>query len=691
MLPVTVPPRRASALTLSCGLLLFAGCLAGPPPGERSTTEAQPPGAKADEFLIVDCLLPGQVRRLGTQLTYVTARRAVKTSAGDCEIRGGEYVAFDRSTYATALKVWLPLAEQGDAAAQTYVGEIFEKGLGLPSDYGAAAQWYRRAAEKGYSRAAVNLGNLYEQGLGVPKQPAEAVQWYRRAAGLGDLVFEPAGAAPEAQRLQREVDQLTRELQAKQAELDGAQREIENLRRTLEQGRREADLERSALAGKRHEIEELRRKGHTAAARVQTLEQSLAEREAGLGAKERAVSDLHASLARLETESGALRAELERMRQPTAAAGPEIQMIEPELVALGDTRGVAVRPSPRHVTVAAGTDRLTLVGRVTAASGLKSLTINGREEPLDNNLFKAQVPITKPEEPVRIVAIDRSGRKSTVEFLILARAERQVSVAPERRDAVGYKGPRNSFGSYHALVIGNNEYRLLRRLQTAVNDAREVARILKAEYGFEVTLLLNASRYEILSALNSLRERLTDKHNLLVYYAGHGEIDKVNQRGYWLPIDAEPNSSANWIPNISLTDTLNTMSVRQLLVVADSCYAGTLTRSALGRLEVGMSQEERNKVFATMAQRRSRLVMTSGGVEPVLDSAGGSHSVFAHALIELLRANVGVVPGQEVFRLLQVQVAAKAQRLEVQQVPEYAPIKFGGHEGGDFFFVRAAN
>jgi len=689
---VTVPARRATVFTVSCGLLLLAGCVAGPPPGGGADTEAQPPGAKADEFLIVDCLLPGQVRRLGTQLTYVTARRAVKTSARDCEIRGGEYVAFDRSTYATALKVWLPLAEQGDTAAQTYVGEIFEKGLGLPADYTAAAQWYRRAAEKGYSRAAINLGNLYEQGLGVPKQPAEAVQWYRRAAGLGDLAFEPADAAPEVRRLQREVDELTRELQVKQAELDRTQGELENLRRTLEQRRREADLERSALAGKRHEIEELQKKGHTSAARLQTLEQSLAEREAGLGAKERAVTDLRASLARLETESGALRAELERMRQPTAAAGPEIQMIEPELVALGDTRGVAVRPSPRHVTVAAGTDRLILVGRVTAASGLKSLTINGREEPLDsNNLFKAQLPITKPEEPVRIVAIDRSGRKSTVEFLILARAERQASVAPERRNAVGYKGPRNSFGNYHALVIGNNEYRLLRRLQTAVNDAREVARILKAEYGFEVTLLLNASRYEILSALNSLRERLTDKHNLLIYYAGHGEIDKVNQRGYWLPVDAEPNSSANWIPNISLTDTLNAMSVRQLLVVADSCYAGTLTRSALGRLEVGMSQEERNKVFATMAQRRSRLVMTSGGVEPVLDSAGGSHSVFAHALIELLRANVGVVPGQEVFRLLQVQVAAKAQRLEVQQVPEYAPIKFGGHEGGDFFFVRAAN
>ncbi len=68
----------------------------------------------ADELLIVDCLLPGQIRKLGQRITYLTARQAIKTSAQDCEIRGGEYVAYGRANYATALKVWLPLAEGSD-------------------------------------------------------------------------------------------------------------------------------------------------------------------------------------------------------------------------------------------------------------------------------------------------------------------------------------------------------------------------------------------------------------------------------------------------------------------------------------------------------------------------------------------------------------------------------------------------
>ena len=61
-------------------------------------------------------------------MTYLSPQRAVKTTGSDCEIRGGEYVAYDRANYATALLVWQPPADQGDPKAQTYVGEIFEKG-----------------------------------------------------------------------------------------------------------------------------------------------------------------------------------------------------------------------------------------------------------------------------------------------------------------------------------------------------------------------------------------------------------------------------------------------------------------------------------------------------------------------------------------------------------------------------------
>jgi hypothetical protein len=84
---------------------------------------------------------------------------------------------------------------------------------------------------------------------------------------------------------------------------------------------------------------------------------------------------------------------------------------------------------------------------------------------------------------------------------------------------------------------------------------------------------------------------------------------------------------------------------------------------------------------------RSRTVLTSGGVAPVLDGGGGEHSVFAKALLGVLQELNDVSDGQRVYREVAARVAYDASRYEVEQVPQYAPIKFAGHESGDFLFV----
>ncbi len=248
--------------------------------------------------------------------------------------------------------------------------------------------------------------------------------------------------------------------------------------------------------------------------------------------------------------------------------------------------------------------------------------------------------------------------------------------------------PPESFGTYHALVIGSDMYRYLPRLDTAVNDARAVAEILSRRYGFETTTLFNADRYQILSSLNGLRGRLTDKDNLVIYYAGHGELDEINRRGHWLPIDAERDSSANWISNAEVTDILNAMSAKHVLLIADSCYSGALTRASPGfRLAGGMSDRQRQSWIRVMVDRRSRIALTSGGLEPVVDAGEERHSVFAKALLEALARNTGVLDSQSLFAEISAQVTYAASRYEVTQVPEYAPIRSAGHDGGEFFFV----
>lgn len=188
-------------------VVTLSACVSTPDSGENPGIESIAPGRGIDDFVLVDCLLPGQIRQLGTRMTYLSPRRMVKSTKSDCAIRGGEFVLFDRSDYASALAALLPKARAGDPVAQTYVGEIYEKGLGLPApDYASAADWYRRAAEQNHGPAQIDLGSLYERGLGVPADKARALDLYRRASGLTEdrLIFESRLEA-EREAFQREI------------------------------------------------------------------------------------------------------------------------------------------------------------------------------------------------------------------------------------------------------------------------------------------------------------------------------------------------------------------------------------------------------------------------------------------------------------------------------------------------------
>ena len=78
-----------------------------------------------------------------------------------------EIAAYDRGDYATALKLMMPLAAQGDAVAQAIVGWMYQNGWGVPKDYGEAVKWYRPAAAQGNALAQNNLGGMYAYGRGV--------------------------------------------------------------------------------------------------------------------------------------------------------------------------------------------------------------------------------------------------------------------------------------------------------------------------------------------------------------------------------------------------------------------------------------------------------------------------------------------------------------------------------------------
>jgi TPR repeat protein len=125
------------------------------------------------------------------------------------------FEAYGHGEYATANRLWRPLAEKGDALAQLYIAMAFHDGLGVPQDYDEAVKWCRKAADQGQKNAQAYLGLLYEWGEGVPQDYVQAYMWLNLAASherMADAVehrdkvaskMTPAQIA-EAQKLARE-------------------------------------------------------------------------------------------------------------------------------------------------------------------------------------------------------------------------------------------------------------------------------------------------------------------------------------------------------------------------------------------------------------------------------------------------------------------------------------------------------
>jgi hypothetical protein len=122
--------------------------------------------------------------------------------------------AFSRGDYSTAFRLYRPLADQGNAEAQAYLGFVYGNGHGVAQDYAEAAKWFCLAADQGNADAQGNLGNMFDNGHGVPRDCVKAHMWYNLSAARGnqdsgkcrDRVAEnmtPAQIA-EAQKLARE-------------------------------------------------------------------------------------------------------------------------------------------------------------------------------------------------------------------------------------------------------------------------------------------------------------------------------------------------------------------------------------------------------------------------------------------------------------------------------------------------------
>jgi hypothetical protein len=244
-------------------------------------------------------------------------------------------------------------------------------------------------------------------------------------------------------------------------------------------------------------------------------------------------------------------------------------------------------------------------------------------------------------------------------------------------------------GYYRALIIGNSVYRDRAgewpSLKTAVSDARAVSTILQKNYGFsDIETLENATRRDVLKALDRLSSRALPEDNILVYYAGHGFLDDDTRRGFWVPVDAEGDDSTTYLRNSTIRDELNLIArrSRHTLLISDSCFSGTLLREGTRGVRPAGNAEQ---YFKKVSNKKSVQILTAGGVEFVDDNYQSSgHSPFTYFLLNELKNNDRkMLTVSELSNNVTKMVANN-----VEQVPQSGVLQGAGDELGEFIFIK---
>ena len=259
--------------------------------------------------------------------------------------------------------------------------------------------------------------------------------------------------------------------------------------------------------------------------------------------------------------------------------------------------------------------------------------------------------------------------------------------SPDDTVAVEYRGakPNNTIpnvtysetfeGKNFLLIIGINSYKYWPKLNNAVKDAKDMKAVLLSRYNFNSSEVLelyddDASKKNILEKLSKLKDVVTEKDNVMIYFSGHGWYNKDIDEGYWIPVNAQKNEETDYLPNSTLLKYIKALSCKHVFMIADACFSGAL-----------FSQGSRGYV-ENVDKFKSRWGLTSGRLEAVSDGFSGNNSPFASYCIKFLKENTKpAFPCSELIQYVKVSVSNNAE-----QTPIGNPLRNVGDEGGEYIF-----
>ncbi len=228
----------------------------------------------------------------------------------------------------------------------------------------------------------------------------------------------------------------------------------------------------------------------------------------------------------------------------------------------------------------------------------------------------------------------------------------------------------------YLFILSIDNYEHWKPLHNAVKDAKSLKEILMNKYLFEDDNLFelydkDATIENIRNELIKIKNEITPKDNLIIYYAGHGDYDPEFDEGSWVPVDAREGVKSDYIGNSVLLEYLSKLESFHTFLIADACFSGSLFIA-----DNKLSYEPGNDKLA------SKWAFSSGNLEFVADGQIGEHSPFATYLIESFKENNREkITTTDIIGYVKYKVRSVSD-----QTPVGKPLNVDGNEGGEFVF-----
>jgi hypothetical protein len=235
---------------------------------------------------------------------------------------------------------------------------------------------------------------------------------------------------------------------------------------------------------------------------------------------------------------------------------------------------------------------------------------------------------------------------------------------------------------YWLLVIGIDKYAHHTKLNNAVSDAKGFFEVMTKRYGFTA---LSAPLYDADATQANIRKALGKcktlgaNDRLIVFYSGHGWYEVKSELGYIVPTEAENDPDSDFIPTNLITNSFKAVDAQHILLIVDCCFGGSFGAER-GTVDVEMTQ----KVNTDLDGKRSRMVLSSGGIQPVSDGlVSANNSPFTLPLLTILKENKQeLIVFSDIFTLLRKKVRWETD----EQMPRYKVLQGLHHADGELGF-----